>query len=186
MTRGPKPASAAVKSQKSAVRSTRTPPAPAPEITSSVGGVRPPSWLTGPGLDQWKRLAPTLIAAKLLSEADALAFGRYCRNFALWLKCRKEMDTEGVTYESESNHGKLRRAHPALLISDRIERQLLAMEDRFGLNPAERQRIFAARAQGVVDPLFAGFDREQRRADDPATKPAQPAQPIAGPIGLLN
>lgn len=186
MTRGPKPASAAVKSQKDAVRSRRKPAPSAPEVASFGSGPKPPAWLTDDGLDQWNRLAPTLIAAKLLSEADALAFGRYCRNFALWLKCRKELDTDGVTYESESNHGKLRRVHPAFLISDRLERQLIASEDRFGLNPAERQRIFAARAQGVVDPLFAGFEREQRRDDDPATKPAQPAKPIAGPIGLLN
>ncbi|RCL02186.1 MAG: hypothetical protein JSC189_000733 [Candidatus Tokpelaia sp. JSC189] len=33
-------------------------------------------------------------------------------------------------------------------IADRLERQLISAEDKFGLNPPEQQRIFAARAAG--------------------------------------
>lgn len=205
MPRGRKPQSAAVKEQKAAVRSRH--PRRLPEVGSAAlpVGARPPVWLKKDGLKIWDRLAPTLRAAKLLTDADSATFGRYCRNFARWLKMQATLDEEGETYETETylnaeapageggaapavRKNNLKRAHPAFLISDRLERQLLATEDRFGLNPAERQRIFAARAQtGVSGDLFASDKLPQeRRPGDPAAQPAQPAEPTESPIGLLN
>lgn len=186
--RGRKPQPDAVKSQKAAVRSTRTRASSAAQSAAVAAAGAPPSWLKKEGLAVWNRLAPTLRQAKLLTDADAATFARYCRNFALWLKMRKQMDDEGEHYESESQHGKLKRIHPAFAIADRVERQLLAAEDRFGLNPAERQRIMAARAQtGVSGDLFAPADQKgARRPDDPAAQPTQPAEPIKSPVGFLN
>jgi P27 family predicted phage terminase small subunit len=195
--RGPKPEAAEVKSQKSAVRSARKPRARAAsdDAVAAAGGVSPPACLKGDALTIWRRLAPTLQAAKLLTAVDRETFARYCRNFARWHKMQTVLDTEGETYETvtygaggdsdgERPASKLKRAHPAFLIADRLERQLLAAEDRFGLNPAERQRIFVARAAtGVTGDLF---DQPARRPDDPAADPAKPAQPDDCPIGLLN
>lgn len=156
------------------------------DVVAASGGIAPPAWLKDAGRKVWDRLAPTLRAAKLLTAADVETFGRYCRNFARWLKMQRLIDKEGEAYESESQWGKLKRVNPAFLIADRLERQLLAAEDRFGLNPAERQRIFAARAQtGVPGDLFSDKTSE-RRPDDPAAKPVDAAQPIESPIGLLN
>jgi P27 family predicted phage terminase small subunit len=139
-----------------------------------------PEWLAGDALVIWQDRAPKLAKLKLLTESDVTAFARYCRNFARWLKMQKTLDDEGETYESESTHGKLKRAHPAFMISDRLERQLLAAEDRFGLNPAERQRIFAMRASLGANPgelpLEGGF----------GNRPDEQPRPPAGPVGLLN
>lgn len=185
--RGRRPQPSAVKDQKAAVRSSRKRRAPSASADlAAAGGVAPPTWLKEEGLKVWQRLAPTLRAAKLLTAADVETFGRYCRNFARWLKMQRIIDKEGEAYESESQWGKLKRVNPAFLIADRLERQLLAAEDRFGLNPSERQRIFAARAQtGNTGDLFSDKSTE-RRADDPAAKPIDPAQPIESPVGLLN
>jgi hypothetical protein len=74
-------------------------------------------------------------------------------------------------------------------MADRLDRMMLAFEDRFGLNPAERQRIMAARANtGAPGDLFGGQQGKEaeRRPDDPATPAAEAAEPIEGPIGLLN
>jgi len=186
MARGPKPKSQAVRDQTNPVRSKRNPVLAATAIQGVViGGVKAPDWLTADGLKIWNDRAEVLVQAKLLTEADTAAFARYCRNFARWLKAVAQLDKEGETYESESAHGKLRRAHPAFLIADRLERQLLAAEDRFGLNPAERQRIMAARMNtGASGDLFPAPKRE----DDPAAKPTQAAKPApsAGPVGFLN
>lgn len=200
--RGRKPQPGTVKEQKGAVRSTRKrPPASAPaasSATAAIGGVAPPAWLKLEGRTIWHRLTPHLRAAKLLTPADAETFARYCRNFARWLKLQRVLDREGETYETETygmaadggeaRGSKLKRAHPAFLIADRLERQLLAAEDRFGLNPAERQRIFAARSQtGVSGDLFAPADGPADKRDgDPAAQPAAAAEPIESPIGLLN
>jgi hypothetical protein len=90
------------------------------------------------------------------------------------------LDTEGETYESESTHGKLKRVNPAFLIGDRTARLLETQEALFGLNPAERQRIFAARSM-TPDPAGDLFGPRPAAA----AAAAEPAAP-ASPLGLLN
>lgn len=191
--RGPKPDPAAVKEAKgnpgrrpigadpvigdgnqAAGKSERVLPAP----------VEAPIWLTGDGLGIWDRLAPRLVAMKLLSQVDAEAFGRYCRNYARWIRMQDQLDREGEVYESESQHGKLKRAHPSFLIADRLERQLQAVEDRFGLNPAERQRLYAARANAP-----ANIPGELPLGYPPVPKTPAASTPRSGPgspVGFLN
>lgn len=184
---GPRPQPAAVKAQRSAVRSKHKPKPSFPGEVAAGSAVAAPSWLKDEGLKVWRRLSPTLTAAKLLTPADRETFGRYCRNFARWLKMQLALDENGETYSVTTESGTVHRARPEFVIADRIERQLLAAEDRFGLNPAERQRIFAARSQsGISGDLFGEADRRQRRTDDPASPPAEPAKPIESPVGLLN
>lgn len=185
MARGPKPAAGAIKSQKAAVRSTRKPKATTAGMVVAVADAKgaAPSWLTGDGLAIWKRMAPGLRAARLLQAPDEMAFARYCRNFAAWLKLRKALDKDGFTYDaSTTTGGTLRRADPNFLIADRLERQLLAVEDRFGLNPAERQRIIAARAVHGTGGLF---DQAPEKPAG-ATPPSEPAKPVDAPTGFLN
>jgi P27 family predicted phage terminase small subunit len=182
--RGPKPQPAVIRQRKGNPGHRPIGADPAPAAGAGVAALAPPQWLKKRGLTVWHRIAPRLISLKLLTPADVDTFGRYCRNFARWLIAQEAIDKEGETYESESLHGKLKRIHPAFLIADRVERQLLAAEDRFGLNPAERQRLFAARAQNA-DPAARDLF-EERRPNDPAAQPAEPAQPVEGPIGLLN
>ncbi len=201
MARGRKPEPPGVRVQKAAVRSKRVRTLPETE-KAATGSVSAPGWLKGEGLAIWKRLSGRLIQAKLLTVADTETFARYCRNFARWLKLQKVLDDEGETYEAETyvtaagektdegapvRLNKLKRANPAYSIADRLERQLLAVEDRFGMNPAERQRIFMQRA-ATVPPgdLFDAPAQPGRGSSDPATQPAAPAAPIKGPIGLLN
>ena len=153
-----------------------------------AAGVIPPTWLKDEGLRIWNELAPRLQQMNILRRLDAAAFGRYCRNFARWLKMQKILDDEGETYESESPHGSYKRAHPAYIIADRLERQLAAAEANFGLNPAERQRLFASRAAlGAAGTLF---DDEPAATKRPAqsTPPPEPVEKPgkSGVVGLLN
>ncbi len=179
--RGPKPEPASVKVAKgnSGHRPIGTDPTPQEQAATAASApkVEPPAWLKGDGLKVWKRLAPRLIGQKLLFNIDADTFGRYCKNFARWLKMQTVLDNEGETYESESPHGKYKRAHPAFLIADRVERQLIAAEANFGLNPAERQRLFAARsaASAGMGNLFGTDDlpNQQRPKKGEAAKPAE-------------
>lgn len=196
--RGPKPDPAAVKKAKGnpGRRPVGADPIAANDAAaatavekSAIGGVIAPKWLKGSGLEIWDRLAPRLVSMKLLSPVDGEAFGRYCRNYGRWVRMQKVLDDEGEVYESESQHGKLKRAHPAFLIADRLERQLLATEDRFGLNPAERQRLYAARAVNPMGDLFGDLGAASG-AKRPAADP-RPSAPMSGrgpssPVGFLN
>jgi P27 family predicted phage terminase small subunit len=148
------------------------------------GGGKAPAWLKGEGLEIWRKRAPMLRAARLLQAADELVFARYCRNFADWLDARKKLDKQGFTYEASTTHGgQLRRVDPLFMVADRLERQLLAIEDRFGMNPAERQRIMAQRAAGAGQ---GQLPLDDPRAGDPATPAAQASEPIRSPIGILT
>lgn len=182
MKRGPKPDPAPVKMAKGNPGRRRIGADPAIG-TPETGVASPPAWLKGDGLMVWRRLAPNAARLKLLTPVDGESFARYCRNLARWLKMQNVLDKEGETYESESAHGKLKRAHPAFLIADRLGRMLECQEAVFGLNPAERQRIFAARSM-TPDPAGDLFGS---RRDDPAEQvaPRETAQPT-GPVGLLN
>jgi len=182
MRRGPKPAPAAVREAKGNPGKRRAAPDAAAAL-AAAGGVAPPEWLKGEGLKVWTRLAPNVARLKLLTPVDAESFARYCRNLARWLRMQDVLDREGETYESESQHGKLKRAHPAFLIGDRLARLLEAQEAVFGLNPAERQRIFAARSM-TPDPAGDLFGRREAEAPAPAAAPTPP--PASGPVGLLN
>ncbi|RWC94857.1 MAG: P27 family phage terminase small subunit, partial [Mesorhizobium sp.] len=117
--RGPKPEPASVKLAKG--KSGRRPIGVDPsaeeqaKAVAAAGSIKPPSWLKTDGLVVWNRLAPRLIAQKLLFQIDAETFARYCKNFGRWLKMQKRLDTMGEIYEIETASGKVRRADPAFL-----------------------------------------------------------------------
>lgn len=186
--RGPKPEPASVKVAKGNSGHRPIGLEASPEEQARVAAsttVKPPSWLKEDGLKVWKRLAPRLVGQKLLFQIDAETFARYCKNFARWLKMQKRLDTMGEIYEIETASGTVRRSDPAYMIADRLERQLVTAEASFGLNPAERQRLFAARAAGSMGGLFDGDkptgNQPQRPAGQPeANEPAVPA------VGFLN
>jgi P27 family predicted phage terminase small subunit len=147
--RGPKPEPAAVKEAKGKPGRRPIGSDPVEPTEASPARIDAPDWLKDDGRDVWARLAPRLVALKLLTLTDAETFGRYCKNFARWLKMQERLDELGEIYEIETASGVVRRADPAFLIGDRLERQLVSAEAVFGLNPAERQRIYAARANGA-------------------------------------
>ncbi|MBX3536447.1 MAG: phage terminase small subunit P27 family [Chelatococcus sp.] len=181
--RGPKPEPASVKLAKG--NSGRRPIGADPVIPDESGAVVPPAWMKAKALDVWKRLAPRLVALKLLGAADAETFGRYCTNFARWVKMQGVLDKEGEFYESESVHGKLKRIEPAFAIADRLEKSLSAAEDRFGLNPAERQRIFAARAAAGTSAPNDLFGATANQAK-PGPQPSGEAPKAKSPVGYLQ
>ena len=186
MARGPKPQPAAVKAAKGNPSRRPIGHAPVDAPTAAANAVRAPAWLAGDALVIWEGKAAMLSAARLLTEADANAFGRYCVNHAKWQKMHKVLDAEGEIYEIETASGKVFRPRPQFVIAERLERMLLAAEDRFGLNPSERQRIFASRASsGVVGDFFASQASQATEPTSP-TEPAKPAPAAEGPIGLLN
>jgi P27 family predicted phage terminase small subunit len=180
MRRGPKPAPAAIREAKGNPGKRRM--AADTAATLAVVGVPAPEWLKGEALGVWRRLAPNVARLKLLTPVDAESFARYCRNLARWLKMQDALDAEGETYTSESAHGTLKRVNPAFLIGDRLARLLEAQEAVFGLNPAERQRIFASRTM-TPDPAGDLFG-VRREMDAPVTDTV-PSNP-ASPVGLLN
>jgi P27 family predicted phage terminase small subunit len=187
--RGPKPQPAGVREQKAPVRSRQRKTQVAAQPGAMAGAGDAPKWLKGDGLKVFQRMAPMLRGMKLLTDADVPAFSRYCTHYARWLDLQKRLKKGGDIYEIETASGKVLRAHPAFTMADRLDRMMLAFEDRFGLNPAERQRIMMARANtGATGDMFGNSTagKEQPRIADPAADAAPAVEPSEGPIGLLN
>ncbi|MEW7009500.1 phage terminase small subunit P27 family [Lentilitoribacter sp. EG35] len=159
MARGRKPAPAAIKKAKGNPGKRKIGEDPKVSETSvstkSQSSILSyPDWLDDDGQKVWDKLAPNLFALKLLTATDFETFGRYCENFSTWLKLRTILKTVGLIYTVETASGTVSRAHPAFLMAERLDRLLTTFEADFGLNPAERQRIFAARAVHPPGDLF--------------------------------
>jgi P27 family predicted phage terminase small subunit len=142
---------------------------------------RPPEWLSPDGAGIWARLAPDLAQMRLLSRPDALTFGRYCQLYAQWLKVMAEVETTGMVVQTVSEHVTMDRLSKHFQAQLLLEKRLVDLEDRFGLNPANRQRIFAQRAAG------AGSGQGALPLGD-QSEPGSPAKsaPLQGPVGMLN
>lgn len=108
----------------------------------------PPAWLTDEvALAEWDRLAPDLIAKKVLTGWDVQAFAEWCAAVATIAKAERELATEGHIVERDvfdrngAPSGKRvvrnewsRVLHDALEVSAR-------RAARFGLTPSDRSGI---------------------------------------------
>lgn len=112
----------------------------------AVPAIAPPEWLNDDGLRVWNRLAPRLALMRILQAIDGDTFARYCQDFGRWVKLQKNIDELGETYPAQTAHGNYIKANPAVMLALRLNRDLMLMESNFALNPADRQRLFAARA----------------------------------------
>lgn len=130
----------------------RRPIAPKVQAPAAEGDARAPAWLSAEAVEIWSRLAPGLTSSNLLKRPDELTFGRYCQMFALWLRANLALQAGELVTVTESAHVTMERLNKNLSAMLLLDRRLEAFEDRFGLNPAERQRIFAQRAAATLMP----------------------------------
>lgn len=127
----------------------------------------------------WRELAPELKRLNFLKATDVEPFARYCATVADYWDVAEKVAAEGKVYESESQHGKLKRINPLFVVQERLHKRLLDLEDRFGLSPASRQSIMQRMATLVQPTLpFDKQDEEQAGGDAGADD--------GSPVGLLN
>ena len=154
MRRGPKPESAAIKIAKGNPSKRRIGLDPKSGSESGLPVVSAPDFLTKDDLVHWRKLTPRLVQLKLLTEVDETAFARYCSALNRWVRVKNILDANGETYTVESPHGTYLRPRPEVNTEDKLQRQLESFEAKFGLNPSDRQRIFASRANIAPGDLF--------------------------------
>lgn len=152
--------------------------------------VPPPDYLTEDARRVWLMLAPDLITMKILRRSDAALFGIFCETFAEYAHALRRLQAEGYDYESESQHGKLKRVHPLVLVLDRARRTLFQYGAAFGLTPSDRYRVLQHIAAGGSGPLPPD-PRTQPKNDDGEGGLLEraildPDLSDAGPVGALN
>lgn len=136
---------------------------------------QPPPQITGLAAEVWRELLPSLRQAKFVRRTDHQAFARYCNDVARYWRVTQELDEEGETYWTDTNHGKMKRINPTFIVQERLHKRIEAAEDRIGLNPAARQQMMLRQAT-VATPGDL-FDRQSKPALEEET---------AGPVGILG
>lgn len=186
--RGRKRQPEAIREAKAPVRSKRK--ASPPKLQPlALGEIAAPKFRDQNAVKVWNALAPQLVGLRLLAAPDVQAFARYCRLTARWEQAEKILDDEGMTYESVSAHGTLKRAHPAAMLEMRYSRELASLEASFGLNPADRQRIFAERSRqgtGAPGDLFGDRPATAETSEPAADLDIPPAVADMPTSGFLN
>lgn len=150
MSRGPKPEPAEIKAAKGNPGHRTL--APTPEAVPALAHGAP-EFLTDEGLAIWQHLQPLMASLRFVRETDRLTLGRYCDQFALWLKMRRQVEEQGATVTTSSAHVQdMLRVNPAFRAMMSLEDKLTAFEDRFGLSPAARQSLLTRMASAGANP----------------------------------
>lgn len=106
----------------------------------SGGAIEAPEYLVGAALGVWRRLAPSLIEAKLLTPWDIEAFAIYCDSSVRYHEAAKLLDREGFTVPGATG-GTVR--NPTQVVVSDLAKMVRAFATEFGLTPSARSRLKA-------------------------------------------
>lgn len=109
-----------------------------PDVPTSIP--EPPDWLSPDALTEWRRLAPQLAAAGLLTKLDRAALASYCSAWGDLCEANRTLQQFGSTYVTEKGAIVL---HPMLKVVERSRQALRAFAGEFGLSPSARTRVDA-------------------------------------------
>lgn len=99
---------------------------------------RCPKWLPDRAKEEWKRVAPALHAAGLLTGLDLCALESYCLTYAKWREAEQRLAEEGLTILTPNG---CLQAHPCQSASNQAQKLLLSWVKAFGLSPDSRGRM---------------------------------------------
>lgn len=106
-------------------------------------------------IEEWRRLAPMLQAAKVLTDGDRASLIALCQVWSRYLTATAQLLDADLVVKSRHGH---RQPNPYIGVANRALAQCLKLWAELGLTPASRSRVQAtATARGAFDD-FAEFD----------------------------
>lgn len=102
------------------------------------GEVRAPAGLSPEAMAVWDRLAPDLIAKKVLTPWDADSFGTFCDAVARHRRAAAELDAGGEVVEG---HRGVAAKNPWFQIWRDTADVMVKVGGRFGMNPSDRTSL---------------------------------------------
>lgn len=124
-------------------------PRPAAERVPSA-----PRWMSPGAKGQWRKLAPRLHAAGLLTEVDALGLAMLCEAAGQYVEWKEIVAREGAL--AVSDQGNVYQ-HPAVALMNRARADVLKWAVQFGMTPSARSRIALEKMEeeeSLADILF--------------------------------
>ena len=104
------------------------------------GTVKCPTWLEPEAKKEWKRLASSLEAMGVLTQADLTAFAGYCQAYARWKEAEEFITQHGSIFQTPSGYV---QQVPQVSIAQQNLKIMQSFCSEFGLTPATRARIIA-------------------------------------------
>lgn len=121
-----------------------------------VDGAMPPIPAHLPPLAKecWKRLAPKLHEAGLLTMVDSDALALYCQCYAEWRLATKLVQREGMTFITSRG---VRGIRPEVKIAQKANALMQQLMSQFGLSPRARANLGGPVKPKEVDPFTAAM-----------------------------
>ena len=141
-------------------RNTGKRPLPKDELKPPPEVPRPPSILQGLARKEWRRIAPLLYDAGLLTKIDATMLAAYCQVYARWCEAELEIRRTGTVIKSSKGQPMV---SPFLKVANVSLQQMTRMLAEFGMSPSSRSRVTIAIAP-PEDDEFEKFLRRNKQA----------------------
>ncbi|TDH48503.1 phage terminase small subunit P27 family [Mycobacterium eburneum] len=108
------------------------------EAIPEDAAIAPPVKLPADAQAVWDRLAPDLVAKKVLTAWDVDAFAEFCRAVALYNRAAAQAEAEAITIAG-SHDGTV--MNPAIRVMKLASDMMRATGQRFGLTPGDRAAL---------------------------------------------
>jgi P27 family predicted phage terminase small subunit len=118
-----------------------------------------PDWLDPDAKAEWERIAPALVAAKLLTPVDCMTLATYCQMYSQWKKAEQAVRLEGLTFIDAKGSIKL---HPCARHAAQLMAELRRVAGEFGFSPASRSRVDTPVQQDREQSEFESFVADER------------------------
>lgn len=112
----------------------------------------PPAHLTDVGLEAWRVVGARLEDMGVVQVQDAHALELFVDAWSEYREAREYLVANGLTYESATPTGMIRRPNPEVRIASDAWKRLKGILPEFGLTPSARSRLEVA-PPAEVDPL---------------------------------
>jgi P27 family predicted phage terminase small subunit len=137
--RGPAPTPSAILEARGSWRAKNNPREPRPKVAAP----KCPPQLSRAAKNVWKSVA-SLIAPGVLTIDNAQTLARYCHGLVRWWKLAAWLDENDDIYEVSDQQGNTRFVrHPNVITYEKLGRDLVRIEQEFGLTPSARTRVQA-------------------------------------------
>lgn len=166
----------------------------APRASDETSG-DPPAYLNdprlAPALAVWGEYAPRLDKLHLLARLDRHTFALFCIYAAEFVIANEDILVKGYSTRVKTVSGDyMLRENPSVSRRDFAGKMVLDLSTKFGLTPADRNKLLRDGAMHFDDQTLFGRTLERPTAEAPAAAAAQHAAPALdhGPaaIGTLT
>jgi P27 family predicted phage terminase small subunit len=154
----------------------------------------PPAYLDdarlAPAMAVWREYAPRLDKLHLLARLDRHTFALFCIYAAEFVVANEDILTKGYSVMVKTVSGdRMPRENPSVSRRDFAAKMVLEMSSKFGLTPADRNKLLRDGAMRFDDETLFGRvlpeSRPSQEVTAPAAETAAPAQESAA-IGTLS